>query len=120
MFDFTCLIYMAIGIYFVRTGFENGCVAPSKQKAAKSFLLIIMFTQYNFILYMIPSTEFWGYALLFVIATAFFLDVKLVLGTATEITVSLIVSAFISGDTLLPCRISCLFLILLHELYVLF
>ncbi|MBQ6889352.1 MAG: hypothetical protein IJN54_17790 [Lachnospiraceae bacterium] len=104
VFDFTCLIYMAIGIYFVRTGFENGCVAPSKQKAAKSFLLIIMFTQYNFILYMIPSTEFWGYALLFVIATAFFLDVKLVLGTATEITVSLIVSAFISGDTLLPVQ----------------
>ena len=62
------------------------------------------YTQYNFILYMIPSTEFWGYALLFVIATAFFLDVKLVLATTTEITASLIVSAFLSGDTLLPIQ----------------
>jgi len=104
IFDCSCLVYMAIGIYFVRTGFCNRLVLPKKLKAAKIFLLIIMLTQYNFILYMIPSTEFWGYALLFVIATAFFLDVKLVLATATEITASLIVSAFLSGDTLLPIQ----------------
>ena len=104
IFDFTCLIYMAIGIYFVRTGFEDGFVMPSKLRAAKRFLLIIMFTQYNFILYMIPSTEFWGYALLFVIATAFFLDVKLVLWTAIEITGSLVVAAFVIGSTVLPIQ----------------
>lgn len=102
IFDITCLIYLAIGIFFVRTGFDHGYVSSSKLKAAKIFLVIIMFTQYNFILYMIPSTEFWGYALLFVIATAFFLDVRMVVITALEITVSLVVSSFLSGDTLLP------------------
>lgn len=65
IFDITCLIYMSIGIFFVKTGFVDGLVSPRKLKAAKIFLIIIMFTQYNFILYMIPSTEFWGYALLF-------------------------------------------------------
>lgn len=104
IFDTTCLIYLAAGIYFVRTGFTDGFVSTVKLKAAKIFLVVIMFTQYNFILYMIPSTEFWGYALLFVIATAFFLDVKMVLATAAEITASLIVSGFLSGDTLLPVR----------------
>ena len=103
-FDITCLIYLAIGIFFVKTGFNNKLVIPSKLKSAKIFLLIIMFTQYNFILYLIPSTEFWGYALLFVIATAFFLDVKLVLATALEITGSLVASAFINGDKQLPVR----------------
>lgn len=123
VFDITCLIYLAIGIFFVRTGFADGLVSAAKLKAAKVFLVIIMFTQYNFILYMIPSTEFWGYALLFVIATAFFLDVKMVLITSIEISVSLVVSWFVHGSTLLPvkdalfvpnviARIVCLFLTL--------
>lgn len=124
IFDSTCLVYMAIGIYFVRTGFVEGFVSEAKLKAAKVFLVVIMFTQYNFILYMIPSTEFWGFALLFVTATAFFLDVKMVLATAIEISASLVVSGFLSGDTLLPvkdalfipnmvARIVCIFLTLL-------
>lgn len=123
-FDITCLIYLLIGIYFIKTGSINGFVSPNKLKAAKIFLVIIMFIQYNFILYMIPSTEFWGYALLFVIAVAFFIDVKVVIITASEITLSLIISWFIKGDTLLPIkdalfmpniisRIVCLFLTLL-------
>ncbi len=104
IFDFTCLIYLAAGIFFVRTGFSEGYVLKSKLKAAKIFLVVIMFTQYNFILYMIPSTEFWGFALLFVIATAFFLDVRMVVITSLEISVSLAVSWVVSGDTLLPVK----------------
>ena len=104
IFDITCLIYMSIGIFFVKTGFVDGLVSPRKLKVAKIFLVIIMFTQYNFILYMIPSTEFWGYALLFVIAVAFFVDVKIVVITALEITVSLFVSWFIRGHALLPVK----------------
>lgn len=104
IFDITCLIYLSIGIFFVKTGFVDGLVSPSKLKAAKIFLVIIMFTQYNFILYMIPSTEFWGYALLFVIAVAFFVDVKIVVITALEITVSLFVSWFVRGHALLPIK----------------
>lgn len=104
IFDITCLLYLFIGIYFVKTGFVDGFVSPSKLKAAKIFLVIIMFTQYNFILYMIPSTEFLGYALLFVIAVAFFIDVKVVVITASEITISLIVSWFVKGHALLPVK----------------
>lgn len=88
----------------MRTGFKDGIVSDLKLKAAKIFLVVVMFIQYNFILYMIPSTEFWGYALLFVIATAFFLDVKMVAFTAVEIAVSVFASWFISGETLLPVK----------------
>lgn len=104
LFDVTCLIYLSVGFYFIRSGFTDGFVSASKLKAAKWFLIIIMLIQYNFILYMIPSTEFWGYSLLFVIATAFFLDVKMVTVTAAEITLSLIVSPFLSGGTVLPVK----------------
>lgn len=104
VFDITCLLYLAIGIFLVRTGFSEGVVLSKKLKAAKVYLVLIMFIQYNFILYMIPSTEFWGYALLFVIATAFFLDVRMVLATAVEISVSLLVSWLVHGSTLLPVK----------------
>ena len=53
---------------------------------------------------MIPSTEFWGYALLFVIAVAFFIDLKTVITTALEITLSLAVSWCIKGSILLPVK----------------
>ena len=72
IFDFTCLIYLAIGFYFVKTGFENGIVSSSKLKGGKIFLVIIMFIQFNFILYMIPATDFWGFAFFFVVLTSFF------------------------------------------------
>lgn len=100
VFDLTCLVYLAIGIWFVRTGRDG--VTPARLKAAKVFLVLIMLIQYNFILYMIPSTEFWAYALLFVIATAFFLDVRMVAVTVAEISASLFLSWFLSGSTLLP------------------
>lgn len=104
IFDITCLIYLAIGIWFVKTGFVEGFVKPQKLKYAKLFLVVIMFIQYNFILYMIPSTEFWAFAFLFTIATSLFLDSRMVLITGIEITASIIVSWILKGDVLMPVK----------------
>jgi len=102
LFDVTCLIYLITGIFFVRTGFLKGIVQPAKLKAGKIFLVLIMFIQFNFILYLIPATDFWGFAFFFVILTAFFLDWKMVAVTSIEIAVSLIVSWLIWGEIHLP------------------
>lgn len=104
VFDITCLLYLAIGIFFVRTGYREKMVIPRKLKECKLFLVIIMFTQFNFILYMIPSTEFWAFAFLFTVATALFLDHRMVIVTSLEIAVSLIVSWIARGDKLLPYK----------------
>ncbi len=102
IFDCTCLLYLAIGIYFIKTGFENHFVLRRKLSQGKLFLIIIMFTQFNFILYMIPSSDFWAFAFLFTIATALFLDSKMVIITSIEITLSLIVSWILRSSVLLP------------------
>lgn len=104
IFDITCLIYLAIGIYFVRTGSENGSVLPGKLKAGKIFLMILMLIQFNFILYMIPATDFWGFAFFFVVLTAFLLDYKVVTVTAIEIAASIIVAWIIYGEIHLPAK----------------
>lgn len=104
IFDVTCLIYLMIGIYFVRTGFEDGIVSKYKLKAGKIFLVIIMFIQFNFILYMIPATDFWGFAFFFVILTAFFLDYKMVAATSLEIAASVFVSWALWSEIHLPAQ----------------
>ena len=42
IFDVTCLIYLGIGIYFIKTGFEDGVVKASSLKAGKVFVAVIM------------------------------------------------------------------------------
>ncbi len=104
VFDVTCLIYLAIGVFFIKTGIRDGYVMQNKLKAGKIFLVVIMFIQFNFIVYMIPATDFWGFAFFFVILTSFFLDYKMVALTAAEIGVSVIASWFLYGDVHLPAK----------------
>lgn len=102
--DFTNILYVLIAIYFIKTGYENGAVKPSKLKNSKIFLIVIMLIQYNLLLYMAPSREFWSYAFLFTVVTALLLDSKVVLITIIEITGSVLVSWIIDGDSFLPVK----------------
>lgn len=102
IFDVTCLIYLGIGIYFVKTGFENGAVKASSLKAGKIYAAVILLIQWNFIQYMIPAKDFWGFAFFFVVLTTFFLDYKLVAVTSAEIAVSLVIAWFVRAATFLP------------------
>lgn len=104
IFDVTCLIYLGIGIYLVKTGFENGVVKASSLKAGKIFAAVIMLIQWNFIQYMVPAGDFWGFAFFFVVLTTFFLDYKLVAVTSIEITVSLVIGWFVKAAVLLPVK----------------
>lgn len=104
IFDITCLLYLAVAIFFIKTGYEEKLVIPAKLKQCKLFLVIIMFTQFNFILYMIPSSDFWAFAFLFTVATALFLDSRMVIATSAEIALSLAVSWVLRADTLLPAQ----------------
>jgi len=104
IFDVTCFIYLAIGIYFIKTGFTDRYVDAKKLKAGKIFLVLLMFIQFNFIVYMIPATDFWGFAFFFVILMAFFLDYKMVTVAAIEIAVSIIGSWVFNGKVHLPAK----------------
>jgi len=104
IFDISCLFYLAFGIFLIKTGFSNGLLKDSKLKTGKIFLVILMLIQFNFILYMIPAKDFWGFAFFFVVLTAFLLDYKMVAVTSLEIAASLIVSWIVRADVLLPLK----------------
>lgn len=102
IFDLTCLIYLAVGIFLIKTGFADGVVKESSLKAGKIYLAILVPIQFNFILYMIPAKDFWGFAFFFAIFAAFFLDYKLAALTALEVGASLAVIWVVKADVLLP------------------
>lgn len=104
IFDITCLIYLTTGIILIKTGFKDGLVSKDRLKIGKIFLVVIMLIQFNFILYMIPATDFWGFAFFFVILTAFFLDFKMVTAASIEIAGSLVVAWFLYGEIHLPAQ----------------
>lgn len=104
IFDLTNLIYLGIAIFFIKRGFENGCVKPSKLRQSKIFLLIILFIQFNFILYMAPTRVLWAYAFLFIIVTGLLVDTKMIKITILEIVGSLAVAFGVNGKALLPIR----------------
>ena len=104
IFDITCLFYLAVGIFFIKTGIQDGYVIPGKLRAGKIFLVVVMLVQFNFIVYMIPATDFWGFAFFFVVLMAFFLDYKIVAVTAAEIAASIIASWFLSNGVHLPAK----------------
>lgn len=105
IFDITCLIYLLFGIYLIKTGFdEAGVVKPSSLKTAKIYISVIMLVQWNFIQYMVPAKDFWGFAFLFLVLSIFFLDYKLVAVASLEIGIFLIAAWFIRGEILLPVK----------------
>lgn len=104
IFDCTDLVYLAIAVYFIKTGVKDGIVDAQKLKYSKVFLVVIMFIQFNFILYAVPTKEFWAFSFLFTVVTGLLLDRKMVMATIVEISLSLIVSWIIKGDALLPVK----------------
>lgn len=103
VFVITDVIYVVIGIYLIFSSFENGRMREGKLQFGKRFLSIILVIQYNFILYLIPSKEFWAYTFFFLILTAFFLDIKMTGSLSVVLVVSYVVSLLIKPGNL-PAR----------------
>lgn len=104
IFDLTCLIYLIVAVFLVKTGFKDGLVRADRMKMGKIYIIVLELVQFNFILHMIPATDFWGFAFYFVILSTFFLDYKLVTVVSLEIGLSVVASWFIQGSIHLPAR----------------
>lgn len=103
LFVLSNVFYFVIGLYFLRTGFgEDGLVKPQKLKMAKYVMAVITIIQWNGISYIWPFTDFWAYAVLFVIVSAFFFDSKLVIFSTTGILISMFLSWYVKGGRLFP------------------
>lgn len=98
-------IFFAIAIIIIRTSFdEEGYLVEGRLKIGKIFSAVVLVIQWNYLLYMLPSRTFWGFLFFFLILVAFFLDIKLLLGSGLACMVSLFIGWFIKGTDLLPVK----------------
>lgn len=96
------VLWITIGCILIKKSVADGRLVEKIYVLGKRYIVGILFIQFNFILYMIPSRDFWAYIFFFVILASFFLDLKMILITIAELSISLIVSWFLNGKNLLP------------------
>ena len=108
IFVFSCLLYLAIGIWFVSNSYEM--VDGGKRLRAdrlvngKIFIFLVEMIQWNFLTYLVPTRQLWGYAFFFLILVAFFLDMRMTAGTTVMLLFSVLVSCVIKGEVILPVK----------------
>ncbi len=106
IFVITCIIYFLIGLYFIFHSYEVNENGEKRSKPnmwfGKIFVVLVMSIQFNFISYMVPSRQFWGFTFFFLILMAFFLDFKMVLVSSVIVLISITASSVIRMDTILP------------------
>ena len=102
IFDISNLLYILTAIYLFRTCIgSDGLLRRDKLKTGKIFISAVILIQWNFISYLVPLTEWWAYAFLFMVLAVFFFDVKMMLFNSVGIIISLIISWFVKGDIFL-------------------
>lgn len=109
IFVLSCVLYFACGVWFVRTSYyvdESGerHLISKKLKMGKIFVFFVEIVQWNFLLYMLPSRQFWGYCFFFLILVVFFVDIKLTAWVSAVNIISAVISSFVMADTALPVK----------------
>ncbi len=98
------VIYIIIGLFIIKNSYEAGKLKLQYLKYGKIYFIFIIIVQWNYISYLIPSREFWGYAFFFLLFAILFFDCKMVGATIFGLIVSIALSWIINGDKLLPVR----------------
>jgi len=108
IFTGTCVLYVAIGIVLIIRAFKkvngkrtfNHRILP----IGKIFCAVIVLIQWNFILYLVPSRDFWAYIFYFLILPSLFLDFKLSSVITGGLVVSIVIQWFVRPDEVLPVK----------------
>lgn len=99
------LIFFAIAILIVKTSFdETGYLKEGRMRVGKIFSMVVLVIQWNYLLYMLPTRTFWGFLFFFLILMAFFLDIKMLLGSGLICMISLFIGWFVKGTDLMPVK----------------
>ena len=76
-FDLSHLLYLSIGIYFIYRNKKEPAYISEHLSFINAFIVIILFIQYNAILYLFPSYYVWECTFIFLSIIAFLFDIKL-------------------------------------------
>lgn len=107
VFSFTCVFYFMVGLLLIKNAYyindsNEQRIIPKMMTLGKLFVFAVMTIQFNFIIYMIPTRQFWAFTFFWMILGALFIDVRLIISIALMCNASLLISIFIRGRQVLP------------------
>lgn len=101
-FDLSQLLYLTIALLLIRKNKRDNSYIPKHLRFIKGFIVTALFIQYNFILYLFPSTHVWGCTFLFFAIIVFLFDSKLMILNILSYGVSLFAAHALHPEKFLP------------------
>lgn len=102
LFDCTQLIYLAIALLFIHKNRQQPTYIADHLIFVKSFVVLALFVQYNFILYLFPSQFVWECTFIFFGLIMFLFDSRLMFLNIMLYFVSLLVVHIVRTEEFLP------------------
>lgn len=102
LFCASCFLYVGIGLFIIKKSIVNGVLLPEMAVKGKIFLVVILIIQFNYIMWLIPSREFWAFSFFFLILVAFFFDLKMIIAAIAGYAVTLAIVFVFRADVVLP------------------
>ena len=100
-FDFTQIIYFLVAIIFISKNRQDHSYIPEHLALVKSFIVIALFIQYNFIMYLFPSVHVWECTFLFFTTIVFLFDSKLTLLNMIAYFIALLIAHIVRPEAFL-------------------
>lgn len=100
-FDGSQVIYFIVGIFYIYKNKKDSSYIPEHLLYVKGFIVLALFIQYNFILYLFPSVHVWECTFLFFAIIVFLFDSKLMLVNILAYLGSLVVAHVTKPDKFL-------------------
>lgn len=104
----TNFLYIAIGVVLVVLAFKKIDGKPNFNHKimplCKVFISLIVLIQWNFIIHMLPSRDFWAFIFYFLILPSLFLDFKMSSAIAGGLIISLAIQMIVRKEEVLPVQ----------------
>lgn len=102
LFDFSHILYMLAGIYFIYRNKKDPTYISEHLPLIKAFIVILLFIQYNAILYLFPTYYVWECTFIFLSIIALLFDSKLMAFNIGAYAVFLLVAHISCPENYLP------------------
>jgi len=101
-FDFSQILYLVIALFFIFKNKRNNTFISNHLIHVKGFIVTALFIQYNFILYLFPSTYVWSCTFLFFAIIVFLFDSRLMILNSFAYATSLVAAHILQPEKFLP------------------
>ncbi len=102
LFDISQLIYLSIAIYFICKIRKNVAYLFEHLRKLKAYVVITLFIQYHFIMYLFPSLFVWECTFIFFALVALLFDSKLMRWNMVAYAIALLIAHCVMPERFLP------------------